>query len=126
MPSTGLLSQLIGAAVDAIGDALGKESDSQATRATPEKVPRLLFFWGPSRVVPVKIRSLAITEQKYDPLLNPVQAEVRIGLEIPNSVSQQDDIVGNGALTYTATIKEAQAAANLVKAVELAIDVIPF
>ncbi|MCB1852627.1 MAG: hypothetical protein KDI83_17920 [Gammaproteobacteria bacterium] len=127
VPSTGLLSQLIGAAVDAIGDALGKESDSQATRATPrEKVPRLLFFWGPSRVVPVKIRSLAITEQKYDPLLNPVQAEVRIGLEIPNSVSQQDDIVGNGALTYTATIKEAQAAANLVKAVELAIDVIPF
>ena len=77
-------------------------------------------------MVPVKIRSLAITEQKYDPLLNPVQAEVRIGLEIPNSVSQQDDIVGNGALTYTATIKEAQAAANLVKAVELAIDVIPF
>jgi hypothetical protein len=127
IPSTGLLSQLIGAAVDAIGDALSQGGDDQATRSTPrEKAPRLLFFWGPSRVVPVKIRSLSITEQKFDPLLNPVQAEVRIGLEIPNSVSKSDDVVGNGALAYTATIKEAQAAANLVKAVELAVDVIPF
>lgn len=127
VPSAGLLSQLIGAAVDAIGDALSKDKGTQASRSTPrETTPRLLFFWGPSRVLPVRIRSLSINEQKYDPLLNPVQAEVRIGLEIPNSVPKEDDIVGNGALVYTATVKDAQAAANLVKAVELAIDVIPF
>ncbi|MES9852181.1 MAG: hypothetical protein ABW170_10150 [Candidatus Thiodiazotropha sp. L084R] len=127
IPSAGLLSQLIGAAVDAVGDALSKDGENEASRSTPrESKPRLLFFWGPSRVVPVNIRSLSITEQKYDPLLNPVQAEVRIGLEIPNSVSKEEDMVGNGALAYTATIKDAQTAANLVKAVELAIDVIPF
>jgi hypothetical protein len=125
-PSAGLLSKLIGAAVDAIGDALGLGGGADAARPIPrEPAPRLLFFWGPSRVVPVQIRSLAITEQKYDPLLNPVQAEVRIGLAIPNSVPQ-DDLIGSGAMVYTATVKDAQAAANLVKAVELAIDVIPF
>ena len=124
-PSAGLLSKLIGAAVDAIGDALSK-GEEEPSRAIPrEAAPRLLFFWGPSRVVPVKIRSMTITEQKYDPLLNPVQAEVRIGLEIPNAVPE-NDIIGSGAMMYTATVKDVQTAANLVKAVELAIDVIPF
>ena len=77
------------------------------------------------QIVPVKIKSMVITEQKYDPLLNPVQAEVRIGLEIPNAAPPGDS-VGEGALTYTATVKDAQAILNLAKAVELAIDIIPF
>ena len=68
---------------------------------------------------------MVITEQKYDPLLNPVQAEVRIGLEIPNA-APPGDAIGEGALTYTATVKDAQAILNLAKAVELAIDIIPF
>jgi hypothetical protein len=124
-PSAGLISGLIGAAVDAIGDALGA-GDGGATRAVPRQpAPRILFIWGPARVVPVEIRSLVITEQKYDPLLNPVQAEVRIGLAIPNS-PPPDDPVGEGAMTYTATVKDAQALLNLAKAVELAIDIIPF
>lgn len=68
---------------------------------------------------------MVITEQKYDGLLNPVQAEVRIGLEIPNAPPPGDS-VAEGAMTYTATVKDAQAILNLAKAVELAIEVIPF
>ncbi len=125
-PTAGLISGLIGEALDAVGDALGLGGDDGATRSVPRQpAPRILFIWGPSRVVPVQIRSMTITEQKYDPLLNPVQAEVRIGLAIPNSVAD-DDVVGSGAMTYTATVKEAQALLNLAKAVELAVDVIPF
>jgi hypothetical protein len=124
MPTAGLLSGLIGAAVDAIGGALG--GASEATRPVPRQpAPRILFIWGPSRVIPVEIRSMTITEQKYDPLLNPVQAEVRIGLAIPNT-PPADDPLGEGAMTYTSTVKEAQALLNLVKAVELAADVISF
>lgn len=125
-PSAGLISGLIGEAVDAVGDALGLGGDDDPTRSVPRQpAPRILFIWGPSRVVPVKIKSMVITEQKYDPLLNPVQAEVRIGLEIPNAPPPGDK-VGEGAMTYTATVKDAQAILNLAKAVELAIDVIPF
>lgn len=124
-PSQGLLGGLIGAAIDAVGDALGLGGGDASTRPVPRQpAPRILFIWGPSRVVPVRIKSMTIAEKKYDGLLNPVQAEVRIGLEIPNAPPAGDS-VGEGALKYTATVKEAQAILNLAKAVELAIDVIP-
>ena len=133
-PRAGLFSGLIGAAIDAVGDALGPGGDDGETRSVPrtktrsvprQPAPRILFIWGPSRVVPVQIRSMVITEQKYDPILNPVQAEVQIGLAIPNAMPASDK-VGQGALTYTSTVKDAQAVLNLAKAVELAIDIIPF
>ncbi len=124
--SAGLLSQLIGAAIDAIGDALGG-GDDEPTRATPrESSPKILFIWGPSRVLPVEIKTMSITEQRYDPLLNPVQAQVAIGLEISSFGDSTDNPIGKGALTYTNTVKEAQALLNLVKAVELAVDVVTF
>lgn len=126
-PAGGIISGAIGAAIDAVGDALGLGGDEAPTRPIPrEQAPRILFIWGPARVLPVEIKSMSITEQKFDPFLNPVQAEVAIGLAIASFPENTDDIIGRGALTYTQTVKEAQALLNLAKAVELAIDVIPF
>lgn len=127
-PEGGIISGAIGAAIDAVGDALGLGGDDEApTRPIPrEQAPRILFIWGPSRVLPVEIKSMSITEQKFDAFLNPVQAEVAIGLEVAGFPENTDDTIGRGALTYTQTVKEAQALLNLAKAVELAIDVIPF
>lgn len=126
-PSAGLISAAIGAAVDAVGSALGLGGNSSATRAVPrEEAPKILFFWGPSRVLPVEIRSMSITEQKFDALLNPVQAQVEIGLAIATLTPDSDDKLGYGALTYTQTVKEAQALLNLVKSVELIVDVVTF
>ncbi len=124
-PSPGLISGAIGAAIDAIGDALG--GGSEPSRSVPrEQAPRILFIWGPSRVLPVEIRSMSITEKKFDPFLNPVQAEVQIGLAVASFPVNTDDKIGKGALAYTSTVKEAQVALNLVKSVELAIETIPF
>jgi hypothetical protein len=44
--------------------------------------PFTLFVWGPSRVLPVRITSFSITEQQYDPILNPLAAEVSLTLEV--------------------------------------------
>lgn len=44
--------------------------------------PFTLFVWGPSRVLPVRITSFSITEQQYDPVLNPIAAEVSLTLEV--------------------------------------------
>ncbi len=125
-PTAGLLSGAIGAAMDAIGDALGGGGDDDTRPVPREDAPRVLFIWGPSRVLPVRIRSMSITEQQYDALLNPVQAQVEIGLAVATIPAKTGDIIGKGALDYTNTLKEAQALLNLAKAVELAADVIPF
>ena len=124
-PSEGLLSGAIGAAVDAIGGALGASTGASAPRPR-EQLPRILFFWGPSRLLPVQMRSMSITEQKFDPLLNPVQAQVAIGLSVAQLVNGEEDPLGFGALQYTQTVKEAQTLLNLGKAAELAVDIVPF
>lgn len=44
--------------------------------------PFTLFVWGPTRVLPVRIKNFSITEQQYDPMLNPIAAEVSLKLEV--------------------------------------------
>lgn len=120
-----LIGELLGEALDKIGDALGLEgSDDIAKQPIPrEKYPRILFIWGKTRVLPVLLESMSITEQQYDSSLNPIQAEVALGLAV---ASNPDDKVGKGALKYSNLAKEAQAMVNLANTVELAIDLIPF
>jgi hypothetical protein len=120
-----LIGELLGEALDKIGDALGLEgSDDIAKQPIPrEKYPRILFIWGKTRVLPVLLESMSITEQQYDSSLNPIQAEVALGLAV---ASNPDDKVGKGALKYSNLAKEAQAIVNLANTVELPIDLIPF
>jgi hypothetical protein len=126
--SVGLLGALIGAAVDAIGGALGLGgSDDGPSNPIPrEKYPRILFIWGPARVLPVIIESMQISELQYDFLLNPTRAEVTIGLAVNAPSKCTDDKIAKGAMVYTDTVKEAQALSNLVNSVALALETIPF
>ncbi|MEK6321049.1 MAG: hypothetical protein AABN33_05140 [Acidobacteriota bacterium] len=48
----------------------------------PPEAPLTLFFWGPARVVPVRITSLSITEEAHDTLLNPIRAKVDLTLQV--------------------------------------------
>lgn len=117
---------LIGAAIDAIGSALGGGGASAPTRPVPRTpVPRLLFIWGPSRVLPVRIKSMSITEKQYDFLLNPIEAEVQIGLAVAPEPPASSDPVGHGAFVYSRMIKDTQATLNLAKVIEFAVDLVP-
>ncbi|OGO52761.1 MAG: hypothetical protein A2Z32_03845 [Chloroflexi bacterium RBG_16_69_14] len=124
----GLLSGLIGAAVDAIGSALGLGGggDPPCQPIPREAYPRILFVWGPARVLPVIIESMSINELQYDFLLNPTRAEVTIGLAVVQPEKGSDDVIAKGALTYTDTVKEAEALVNLVNSVAMATELIPF
>jgi hypothetical protein len=116
---------LLGAAIDAVASALSSGTGG-ATRSVPrEQVPRVLFLWGPTRVLPVTITSLTLTEQKFDSLLNPVQAEVQIGIAVAGH-PPDDDAVARGALEYSSMIKDTQATLNLAKTAERVLDIIPF
>jgi hypothetical protein len=48
----------------------------------PPPAPLTLFVWGPKRVLPVRITDLTITEQAFDPSLNPILAKVHLGLRV--------------------------------------------
>lgn len=44
--------------------------------------PFVLFVWGPQRVLPVRLTSFNVTEEAYDPLLNPIRAKVDLSLTV--------------------------------------------
>jgi hypothetical protein len=46
--------------------------------------PLTLFVWSRSRVVPVRITDFSITEEAFDPNLNPIRAKVSLGLRVLN------------------------------------------
>jgi hypothetical protein len=48
----------------------------------PTRAPLTLFVWGPARVVPVRVTDMSITEEQFDPLLNPTRAKVDLTLNV--------------------------------------------
>ena len=127
LPST-KIAGLIGAAIDKIGDALGLGGGGDDKPAQPiprEKYPRILFIWGLTRVLPVTIDSMSITELEYDAILNPLRAEVDITLSVISIDDCSDDILAKGALEFSTIAKEAQAIANLANTAEAIVELIP-
>ena len=50
----------------------------------PPEAPLTLFVWGAKRVLPVRLTSFSITEQAFDPNLNPILAKVSLGMRVLN------------------------------------------
>ena len=117
---------LIGAIVDAVGAQLSPSSPPATQPIPRQQTPRILFIWGLTRVVPVIIESLSITEQIYDGLLNPIEAEVTIGLAVITPDTCSGDTIGQGALEYTQMMRDTMATANLTNAAALVTHLIPF
>ena len=86
----------------------------------PREVPLVLFFWGPYRIVPVRITKLTIDESRFDTRLNPVRAKVSVTLDVltPNLL-RRDEKFAQGAYKYTQGVKEVMAALNLLNAVDI-------
>ncbi len=97
------LAGLVGAAIDAIGSALSGAGAGAAAQPIPrETYPRILFIWGLTRVLPVTIDSMSISELEYDAVLNPTRAEVDITLSVIAVEDCSDDVLAKGALEYSA------------------------
>jgi hypothetical protein len=48
----------------------------------PPEAPLALFVWGLKRIVPVRITQFTITEEAYDPSLNPIRAKVQLDMRV--------------------------------------------
>lgn len=52
------------------------------TEIIPPDAPFTLFVWGLKRVLPVRLSSFSITEEEYDPSLNPIRAKASLSLRV--------------------------------------------
>jgi len=57
-------------------------SQQGALEIMPVMAPMSLFVWSAARIVPVRITELNITEEAFDPRLNPLRAKVSLGLRV--------------------------------------------
>ena len=73
----------------------------------PMEAPLTLFVWSAQRIVPVRITDFSVTEEAFDPNLNPIRAKVSLGMR----VLSVDDLgfLHRGSSVYMAylTAKEA-------------------
>lgn len=49
----------------------------------PSEAPLALFVWSLQRVLPVRITDFSITEEAFDPNLNPIRAKISLGMRVP-------------------------------------------
>jgi hypothetical protein len=135
-PGAGAIGGLLNVSVSvSIGAGGISASVGAAADAVPRSnVPIVLFFWGPGRIVPVRITSFSVEEQQYSPLLYPVRAKVTIGLKVldDNQLSVAGDSsqsaiveIAKACYKFTQAQKEALATANLANSVESIIGMLP-
>ena len=57
-------------------------AQSGTLEIVPMEAPLTLFVWSSHRILPVRITDLSITEEAFDPLLNPIRAKVSLGFRV--------------------------------------------
>ena len=75
------LSQQLAAyrAMDVIANNL---ANAGTLEIIPLEQPLTLFVWSKNRVVPVRLTDFSITEEAFDPNLNPIRAKVSLGMRV--------------------------------------------
>jgi hypothetical protein len=69
-------------------------ANSGQVQICPADLPLVLLVWGASRVVPVMLTSFSVTEQFFDPQLNPIQAKIDLGLRVLTYMELKDTSIG--------------------------------
>lgn len=55
---------------------------SGSLEVIPAEMPLTLFVWGGNRIQPVRVTDLSVTEEAFDPSLNPLRAKLSLGLRV--------------------------------------------
>jgi hypothetical protein len=80
-PQLALLEALINPSVAELL-AVAAQSANGTLEILPPEAPLVLFVWSKSRVVPVRVTEFSVTEEAFDPSLNPIRAKVSLGLRV--------------------------------------------
>lgn len=92
------------------------ETNRQAQMGTieiaPAQTPLVLFIWSEKRIVPVRLTEFSVTEEAYDPNLNPLRAKVSLGMRVLNVNDLGFDHKGGNLFMAYQQQKEALAEKN--------------
>lgn len=77
----------------------GQSAESVKVAYAEEEVPLVLFVWGKSRVLPVQLTNLSITEQAFDSNLNPVHASADVSMDVLTYEALEEGIGRRAYLT---------------------------
>ena len=131
-PGQSALGGLLNVSVSvSIGPGGISASVGSAADVVPRKtVPVVLFFWGPGRIVPVRITSFSVDEQAYSPILYPLRAKCSLGLRVLDASAFANDNsaevkIAKACYTFTRAQKEALALANVANTVESIMGMLP-
>jgi hypothetical protein len=58
------------------------QSNSGVLEIAPMEAPLSLFVWSQVRVLPMRLTEFSITEEAFDPNLNPIRAKVSLGMRV--------------------------------------------
>ena len=80
-PQLAVLEALVNPSVAEL-TRIAAQSDSGTLEIIPPEASLVLFVWSKSQVVPVRVTEFSITEEAFDPALNPLRAKVSLGLRV--------------------------------------------
>jgi hypothetical protein len=83
LPQLALLESLIYPSSNAL-TAANTLAAAGTLEIEPAEAAFTLFVWGKNRVLPVRITEFSVTEETFDPALNPLQAKVSLGMRVLN------------------------------------------
>jgi hypothetical protein len=84
----------------------------------PATGPMILFVWGPTRVLPVRLTGLTVTEEAYDTLLNPMRAKAEVSLSVLSYNDLKITTPGNALFLVHQITKEVMATTHLFNSVQ--------
>jgi hypothetical protein len=57
-------------------------AQSGTLEIVPMETPLMLFVWSKQRILPVRLADYSVTEEAFDPALNPIRAKVSLGMRV--------------------------------------------
>src|SRR5580704_630175 len=82
-PQLAQLEMLINPTVETL-EADNNMANNGTLEIIPLEQPLTLFVWSKSRVVPVRLTEFSVTEEAFDPNLNPIRAKLSLGMRVLN------------------------------------------
>ena len=92
--------------------ANNRRAQSGTLEITPVIAPLTLLIWSKNRIVPVRLTDFSITEEAFDPNLNPIRAKISLGMRVLNVDDLGFNVKGGSLFMAYQQQKERLAAQN--------------